>query len=230
MKDKSNSAKPRVLPILLNTEMARAVLKNIKTETRRVVKPQPKGAHDILGPSEENDGTYEFFCGGFDGEKYTDWIEAVKMPYHPGDTLYVRETWTTDFYGTYHYRADFESDYLDPCETLEGGYPASCRFHPGCDGCERESQRIRWRPSIHMPKDAARIFLRVKDVRAERLQDLTDEDVVAEGLQIGDPFDDLWDSTIKPADRAIYGWEADPWVWVIEFQRISKEEALRDAG
>ena len=71
-------------------------------------------------------------------------------------------------------------------------------------------------------------FLRVTDVRVERVQDIDDDGVVAEGLNIGDPFDELWDSTIKPADRALYGWDANPWVWVIEFERISREEAISD--
>lgn len=87
----------------------------------------------------------------------------------------------------------------------------------------RGPQRIRWRPSIHMPKEAARLFLRVTDVRTERLQDIDDSGVVAEGLEIGCYFDDLWNRTIKPAVRTAYGWDANPWVWVIEFERISKE-------
>ena len=84
---------------------------------------------------------------------------------------------------------------------------------------------IPWRSSIYMPREAARIFLWVTDVRVERLQEIDDDGIVSEGLAIGDPFDELWDSTIKKADRALYGWEADPWVWVIEFERISREEA-----
>ena len=85
-----------------------------------------------------------------------------------------------------------------------------------------EPQRLVWRPSIHMPKEAARIWLRVTDMRVERLQDIDDDSVVAEGLNIGDPFDELWDSTIKPTDRERYGWSANPWVWVIEFERCEK--------
>lgn len=125
-------------------------------------------------------------------------------PYQLGQTLYVRETWaawsrTYGFAPEIHYKADGE--------TLPG---------------------VKWRPSIHMPREAARIFLRVTDVRVERVQDIDDDGVVAEGLNIGDPFDELWNRTIKPADRDLYGWDANPWVWVIEFERISREEAISD--
>lgn len=138
-------------------------------------------------------------------------------PYQPGDILYVRETWCQPAANTYWYKAD------------------------------SAVQNILWRPSIHMPKEAARIFLRVTDVRVERLQDMPHDGPLKEGIrwrECPDGFtwkDDseisccyttpmgamraLWDSTIKPADRALYGWEANPWVWVIGFERISKEEA-----
>ena len=124
----------------------------------------------------------------------------------------------------------------------------------------------KWHPSIHMPKEAARIFLRVTHVWIERLQEITDEEAIKEGvpdewpmaeiycpecrgegligslhpvslgyMEIDCPhcekavsrFANLWNSTIKPADLATYGWEANPWVWVIEFERISKEEAMK---
>lgn len=75
-----------------------------------------------------------------------------------------------------------------------------------------------------MPREAARIFLRVTDVRVERLQNIDDSGVVAEGLEVGAPFDELWDRTLKPADRARYGWKANPWVWAIQFERISGGE------
>ena len=122
--------------------------------------------------------------------------------YRPGDILYVRETWARG--------------------SMEGG--AEQYFYKA--GYSK-SYPISWRPSIHMPREAARIFLRVTDVRVERLQDIDDDGVVAEGLEIGAPFEELWDSTIKKADRALYGWDTNPWVWVIEFERISREEALR---
>ena len=99
-----------------------------------------------------------------------------------------------------------------------------------------------WRPSIHMPKKAARIFLRVIDVRVERLQDITSGQIDAEGckewaysaktgelLPSGPSFFRIkWNRTIKPSDLPLYGWDANPWVWVIEFERIGREEAMSE--
>lgn len=214
-----------IKPILFNTEMVRAILDGRKDATRRIVKGfipddavwgytafTPKGYISCRGT----------FADGY-GEKF------FKLPCEPGDILYVRETWTEEC-GKYYYRADYDSDYLDPCETLSGGYPASCRNHPGCDGCMATSTRIHWHPSIHMPKEAARIWLKVTDVRVERLQDMTDDDAEAEGCfdytstALG--FPDVWDSTIKKSDLDRYGWDASPWVWVIEFERCEKPETL----
>ena len=187
-------------PILLKTEMVRAILDGRKTVTRQVVKPQPKGQ---LVP------TLSGGCWpGYFEEIGTSRVQ--RPPYRPGNILYVRETWQQGLGGTYLYKA---SAGLDLFMNKEGNLVSN----------------IPWCPSIHMPRKAARIFLRVTDVRVERLQGIDDDGVVAEGLEIGAPFDELWDSTIKPADRALYGWEANPWVWVIEFERISREEARRDA-
>jgi len=79
-----------------------------------------------------------------------------------------------------------------------------------------------WRPAIHMPKVAARIFLRVAGVQAERLREVTWESAAEEGCVNPMRFDELWDSTIKPAERHLYGWEANPWVWVITFERVDR--------
>lgn len=226
----------RVLPILFNTEMVRAILDGRKSCTRRLVK---------------------FFSG--ENPRWTGYIKdglmlyngknepcIRKAPYQPGDILYVRETWTEEC-GKYYYRADYDSDYLDPCETLSGGYPASCRNHPGCDGCMATSTRIHWHPSIHMPKEAARIWLKVTDVRIERLQSITVEGAIREGAEgekchhtnagafgctdcmntgwIEPPqveFMQIWNSTIKKSDIDRYGWDANPYVWVISFERCEK--------
>lgn len=217
----------RSRPILFNTDMVRAIAEGKKTVTRRTMKPQPKGEPYPMPMS--SSWPHYFGQTGDDA--------VFSPPYWAGDVLYVRETWTREG-GKYFYRADFDSDYLDPCETLGGGYPGYCAFHPGCEGCMRGPQRIRWRPSIHMPREAARIFLRVTGVRVERLQDMRLKDCEKEGVQLNfiesadlvmgsvrarERFSGVWDSTIKQKDLAAYGWDANPWVWVIEFERISKE-------
>lgn len=218
-----------IKPMLFNTEMVRAILEGRKTVTRRVVKPQPDGRPVPM--------TKDSCWPGYFAIQGTE--KVIRLPYQPGDILWVRETWTKEG-GEYFYRADFDSDFLDPCETLSGGYPHECTYHPGCEGCMRGPQRIYWSPSIHMPREAARIFLRVTDVRVERLQDITESQALSEGcakwcedtkLEVSarSYFCNLWDSTINPKDRPTYGWEANPWVWVIEFERISKEEAENEA-
>ena len=189
-------------PILFNTDMVRAILEGRKTVTRRVVKFKPGQNPQWTGYIPDGPVLYG-----------SNNIPASKSPYHPGDILYVRETWARSMAGTYIYKATDTPIILD-----------------------------RWRPSIHMPKKAARLFLRVTDVRVERLQDMRLIDCMKEGVQLTlaeqgdlviqgvrarDRFSGVWDSTIKPADLPLYGWAANPWVWVIEFEQVSKEAALK---
>lgn len=211
-------------PILFNTEMVRAILEGRKTATRRVVKGQKNGwellilkSNDVMVKVRENAKEYK--------EKYVRlsglwatfvWdgipeLPMVKAPYEPGDILWVRETWSPVNVRPrrYIYKADVDR------RIGEGvGLP------------------LRWHPSIHMPREAARIFLRVTDVRVERLQSMSHEDAEQEGCWCDegglamprDKFAEVWDSTIKPKDRPTYGWEANPWVWAIEFERCEKPE------
>lgn len=192
----------KIKPILFNTDMVCAILDGRKTATRRVVKER-----ELID----------------------------RPPYRPGDILYVRETFKIDYLsnvlgsGRIHYKAD--NAYRD------------FTFEPERYEMMRRAQlKPGWRPSENMPREAARIFLRVTEVRVERLQDITSEQIDAEGckewaysaktgelLPSGPSwFRIAWDSTIKKAGRALYGWEANPWVWVIEFERISREEAEHD--
>ena len=215
-------------PILFNTEMVRAILDCRKTVTRRVVKPQPE-----IRPVPGEDGCYIYrgIPCGLNGMKNL-------APYRPGDILYVRETFHPTPDGQYWYKAD---NICDGC--TEDGFciPRGVTRHKTCGLCEYYAghYNIKWRPSIHMPQEAARIFLRVTDVRVERLQNINERgpfSAVSEGFtnnidlrggtgkSATKHFAECWDSTIKPKERAIYGWEANPWVWVIEFERISKEE------
>lgn len=192
-------------PILFNTEMVRAILDGRKSVTRRVVKPQHLRVLDSPYHKEHPEAPDKVLL-----EKLCD------PPYHPGDILYVRETFF-EHKGRYYYKADGKHKALD--DLIGGSF-------------------FKWRPSIHMPKDAARLFMRVTNVWVERLQDMTAQDSLDEGVKLHlggilagksafDPFRRVWDSTIKKADLPQYGWYANPWVWVIEFERISKEEAQK---
>ena len=178
-------------PIIFSAPMVRAILDGNKTMTRRVIK-------GLLPEEIEAMGQRFGYCDNW----WKSTSVALNIPCRPGDILWVRETWAEMPYG-YVYRADEEEP--------EGW---------DCDD--------RWRPSIHMPRDAARIFLRVKDVRVERLQQISGEDITREGVGKGEFFDtltdrgafrELWDSLRKPADIGKYGWDANPWVWVISFER-----------
>ena len=200
-------------PILFNTQMVQAILEGRKTVTRRLVTFQPGQNPQWSGYIPDGPVLYG-----------SNNVPAAKSPYQPGDILYVRETW--QFFPCFDCVKSM-------CDTTPLTYEDSDSVTEGCwiykaDYMSSDQKRVCWHPSIHMPKEAARIFLRVKDVRVERLQDITEDGKTAEGMHAGWQhynFYELWDSTIKPADRASYGWEANPWVWVIEFERISKEEA-----
>lgn len=224
-----------VKPILFNTEMVRAILDGRKSCTRRIVKGfipndavwgytafTPKGCISCRGT----------FADGY-GEKF------FKLPCKPGDILYVRETWCSlpvneaghmRGHPVYYYKADRD-------------------FRP-------EGWRGNWHPSIHMPKEAARIWLKVVDVRVERLQEMKPVNVIKEGAypdcwdclntygesgsqccygteeqcsqcdEMMMEWEKLWNSTIKKSHLDRYGWNANPWVWVIEFERCEKPEGV----
>nr|DAG24093.1 MAG TPA: hypothetical protein [Caudoviricetes sp.] len=202
-----------IKPILFNTEMVRAILDGRKSCTRRLVKPEPQGYFEV---SEEP--LYIYDTDGNQGK--------ITPPYQPSDILYVRESYSELTFG-YVYKADGENiDHL--------------------------GNVIKWHPSIHMPKEAARIWLKVTDVRVERLQEITEEQACMEGTDPwdeacyenngwhptfsdpdsgGDPnmidgFHKLWNSTIKKSDLDRYGWDANPWVWAIEYERCEKPEGV----
>lgn len=212
-------------PILFNTNMVRAILDGRKTVTRRVMKPQP-----LFYTRRKY-----IFADDVCPKKWEDCDNIIETyQYQAGDILYVRETWNFVYdmdgneqiiekTGRYVYYADDPMPFSYWVDT-EGEY----------------KDMMPWRPSIHMPKEAARIFLRVTDVRVERLQDITDEQAKAEGANfrngknVGweekmrrtavERFAEIWNSTIKKSDLGRYGWEASPWVWVIEFERVMADE------
>lgn len=189
----------RVLPILFNMEMVRAILDGRKSCTRRIIKPQPQGYFEV---SEEP--LYIYDTDGKQGK--------ITPPYQPGDILYVRETWKKAPNGYYYYEDWQRGDIAD---------------------------LTKWKPSIHMPKEAARIWLKVTDVRVERLQEVSAESALAEGadkyIHTNGGLDEnmtitsfigIWNSTIKKSDLDSYGWSANPWVWFIEFERCEKPKGV----
>lgn len=189
----------RVLPMLFNTEMVKAILDGRKTCTRRLVKFLP-------GENPQWTGYIKDGLMLYNGKNEPC---IRKAPYQPGDILYVRETWCGAYGGEkYFYLAD----------KLTNREERSLLNYDD----------VKWHPSIHMPKEAARIWLKVTEVRMERLQDILEEEpgpncqVVKEGVRYGCDFIAVWNSTIKESDRVVYGWNANPYVWAIEFERCEK--------
>ena len=219
-----------VKPILFNTQMVEAIIDGKKTQTRRLVKEIP-----LCDP-------YFQVCDGkaYAADENGEWHTAECFCHiHPGDILYVRETYCV---GRIEYGEEPDGrnvPYIGQCTGDDRFIPKEWALRNDI-GIED----VIWKPSIHMPKHAARIFLRVKNVRAERLQDCGNGwclDIENEGVKTTqDPIlytndekyhdalraemKKLWNSTIKPADILKYGWDANPWVWVIEFEKCEMHE------
>lgn len=189
--------------------MVRAILERRKTTTRRTIKPQPDFVVDGFAARHT---PHDMRLGRLG--------ESIRCPYgKPGDRLWVRETWKT--HSTF--------DHLPPRDV-----PESNLFY-AADEPRYSPSGSRWRPSIHMPRWASRITLEVTGVRVERLQDLREEDAIAEGVDsdlcrasIGKAplkqgylpicaFSYLWDQI-----NGAGSWDANPWVWVVEFQRMGQ--------
>ena len=204
-----------IKPILFNAEMVRAILEGRKSCTRRLVK-------FLSGENPQWTGYIKDELMLYNGKNEPC---IRKAPYQPGDILYVRETFIQAAAHIFWYKADNNSWI---------------------------SEGLHWKPSIHMPKEAARIWLKVTDVRVERLQEMKPVDVIKEGAcpdcwdclntyeesgsqccygteeecsrcdEMMMEWEKLWTSTIKKSDLDCYGWNANPWVWVIEFERCEK--------
>lgn len=206
-------------PIIFNMPMIQAILKGRKTQTRRVIKPQPG---------------YPYWCGighGWDdGHGY-----EIKCPYEPGDILWVRETWA-DIHGTLEDKEGRTIKYIYKADDTGLSDPHSY-----------SSWGIKWCPSIYMPREAARVFLKVTNIRVERLQDISEQDAISEGVltisntpeyqkaleeaiknnskpPLGEVptqrFRRLWDSI---NEKRGYGWDTNPYVWVVKFERVVEE-------
>ena len=206
-----------IKPILFNTEMVRAILDGRKTCTRRLVRFLP-------GENPQWTGYIKDGLMLYNGKNEPC---IRKAPYQPGDILYVRETWQ------YLYELDGNEQVIEDTGKYYYAATDTIPFNTYVDENGVRHDHAPWRPSIHMPKEAARIWLKVTDVRVERLQEMWASDVPKEGIYFNKPttademlmaFAKLWNSTIKESVLDRYGWDANPWVWVIEFERCEKPE------
>lgn len=291
-----------IKPILFNTKMVRAIQDDRKTATRRLIKPQPDATFPYC--HEEHTGWHWTTSDGDDDMMgwWPSFEKGVKPPYQPGDILYVRETWGWN----YCYDCGMADGGLDIVALNDGHIdndPFRCddetaervffekekEYGCYCYKASAEDDEIpdgdgRWHPSIHMPKKAARLFLRVTGVRVEKLQDITPADAVYEGAyedcrecldtygstgkqccyrdedecsqceSVIESFAEVWNNCyaspqpVKENGKIVryesYPWEdiretrtyrglpwlviGNPWIWVVEFERISKEEALKN--
>lgn len=208
----------KFIPILFSTPMVQAILEGRKTMTRRIITPQPTEFVDDplywINPVPCIKGKYDL-------------SQSIKCPYgQPGDVFWVRENWS-------------------PCIGSQGQqtiiYAADCKEVNWAHDKDYYSLGWHKRPSIHMPKIACRLFHKVKSIKVERLQDISEQDAIAEGVQLHfrgivnfinrpsdvlrpyrDCFSDLWASINGPES-----WKANPWVWVIEFERIEKPKKFK---
>lgn len=227
-----------IKPALFNTDMVRSILAGRKTVTRRYA----KNCNDLVIPDmsfyDSNRRTYAVH--GYTDKERKNQLFTAERPclICPEDILYVRETWA--FISCIYCNREYARG-MSPCYDLQ-----AVEFDDGksiSDGCFvyradcKAPERITWHPSIHMPKAAARIWLKVTDVRVEKLHTMTLDDFLAEGvsvrpeafndpenayLQAKEQFTEIWDATVKYEDLEIYGWDANPWVWVIDFERCKK--------
>lgn len=214
--------------ILFNTEMVKAILDGRKTTTRRIIKDV--NGLDFIGVGiepKEIENTAAFGHGSFETIVDAKIEKHVKAPYKPGDIIYVRETWVIQSMSNSDKRIKFMYKALGD-KDLEIRYVDSNRY----ERLLKYSYKSGWQPSLFMPKEAARIFLKVTNVKVERLKGIEYDNLISEGTKIPRfateealqaNFKSLWDSTLKKEQLDIYSWEANPWVWAIEFERVEKQ-------
>ena len=217
-----------IKPVLFNTEMVRAILNGRKTCTRRLIKDADKILNSPFKQSRP-DIIDEHIIS-----------KLGRRPYCKGDILYVREAfawqpcWDCGMDGEQE-GCEHEAERRLHDEKKEHG---CYMYRAACEDNEYPSADT-WHPSIHMPKEAARIWLKVTNVRVERLQEISAESALAEGadkyIHTNGGLDEnmtitsfigIWNSTIKKSDLDSYGWDASPWVWVIEFERCEKPKGV----
>ena len=216
----------KFIPILFSTAMVQAILEGRKTQTRREVRPQPSADTFAFSFGKVLDGSERRVLCMHKQNLVKDKlpiVDSMQLPYgEPGDVLWVRESFCEGLKDQYYYKAQIEAEGWD----------------------------FKWKPSIHMPKSACRIFLEVVSVRVERLRDISQADAIAEGIVtktevtglvmgqkndypksfVGHKSWVLPKESFKGLWKSINGqesWDSNPWVWVVEFKRIEKPENFK---
>lgn len=228
-------------PMMFNADMVQAVREGSKTVTRRVVKFSEK---NLYGAACVRGLWYETYDLKHPPVRLIEWYvkEYLHPPYHPGEIVYVPEAWRLLEMRPYIWYKDYARVEFRDGEVVLFQFHSRKRTEKWRKYLDKPKDK--WQSPYHFPREAARLFLRIKDMRVERLQDITEAQANAEGARstfgfVTDPeneytplphtaredFQRIWDSTVRPKDRDRFGWSANPWVWVIEFERVSKKEA-----
>lgn len=224
-------------PEKFNTDTVRGILDGNVTMFRRVFTPKfKKGEAGFRVVRRKSDNAF-MYVEMYDEDEFQ--TRILKLPYCPGDILYVKETWQPakailnnwitsppkcerEVDG-YHYKSDYSYVFKDGFEPLNGAIYTTQMQIPKT-----------WNPSSKMPKDAARIFLKVTDVKVERLQSITDEDIAREGiwpygtLFLRDDYISSWNNSLSKKKKELYGWDCNPLVVAVGFECCSKEECEND--
>lgn len=207
--------------LIFTSNSIRAILEGRKSQTRRIIKPQPDWVENPIIENGYAIANSPYQTDNFDIEFSA---EAIKLKFQPGDIIYAKETWTEiieESVGFYEilYKADCREDYA---KNIKG-----------------------WKSPLFMPEKVARIFLEITGVRVERLQDISEEDAIAEGLLMNDMphVGWYWMRNVYCTDNPIYAyeklwqsihgkdsWEKNPWLFVYEFQVKESEEGIEDEG
>lgn len=203
-------------PILMSAESVRAILDGVKTQTRRVIKPQPEWRRNMF------DGTYAWTYKTVNSHQ-DGWRAnlLVYAPYQPGAVLWVRETWAA--LSPHDERAPLEECIIEYKADTGAPYPGNWP----ADEARGNPDAPKWRSPIHMRKWMARLWLEVTDVRVQRLQDITPGDIIDEGFQTAteavlrmpEPGVFVREWNELNAKRG-YSWESDPWVWAYTFKKV----------
>lgn len=252
-------------PILFSTPMVQAILNGTKLQTRRIIKPQPTDdGHGLVWgyPGIKQDNGYLMFKGH---KTPCSWTPYGKV----GDILWVRETWKylgqsedgenlimfkDGSRGEIDYNGDREDYWIEKCEKLVETMEKKGKltFDDDNERYTWKSEDVPWTPSIFIPKDACRIFLKITNIRVERLQDILVKDAINEGIE--NLCESIWSykdylnhpqskpdfedqhksaeclqpiSSFKSLWESINGkdsWNENPWVWVVEFEQTEKPE------